>query len=92
MLAWAESKEEVLRALKEDVYSQSGVWDWEKVRIHPVCTLFALSVFGRWVLMINTSSSPLSSSRDVFFIHFCIGKCKLVRRLPVSRVTKGYKV
>ena len=36
MLALAESKEEVLAALKEDVYSTAGVWDWEKVTIQPV--------------------------------------------------------
>lgn len=42
MMACAESKEEVLAALKEDVYSTSGVWDWEKVRIYPVsrCNIF----------------------------------------------------
>ena len=38
MMALAESKEEVLAALKEDVYSTAGVWDWEKVTIHPVST------------------------------------------------------
>lgn len=37
MLAFAESKEEVLRALQEDVYFKEGVWDWNKVKIHPVC-------------------------------------------------------
>lgn len=37
MLALAESKEEVLEALKRDIYSESGVWDWNKVQIHPVC-------------------------------------------------------
>ncbi|MCJ1468312.1 hypothetical protein MMC07_006940 [Pseudocyphellaria aurata] len=36
MLALAESKEAVLEVLKEDVYCKSGVWDWEKVQIHPV--------------------------------------------------------
>ena len=36
LIAEAESKEEVLAALKEDVYSTSGVWDWDKVTIHPV--------------------------------------------------------
>ncbi|KAE9979642.1 hypothetical protein EG327_006940 [Venturia inaequalis] len=35
MLAHAETKEEVLEKLKRDVYSESGVWDWEKVRIYP---------------------------------------------------------
>lgn len=37
MLAVAESKEEVLNALQEDIYSSSGVWDWENVQIYPVC-------------------------------------------------------
>lgn len=36
MLALAESKEEVLEALKKDIYCTSGVWDWDKVQIHPV--------------------------------------------------------
>ena len=36
MMALANSKDEVLAALKEDIYSTSGVWDWEKVTIHPV--------------------------------------------------------
>lgn len=31
MLAVAESKEEVLDALKKDVYWTEGVWDTEKV-------------------------------------------------------------
>lgn len=36
MLALAESKEEVIEQLKKDVYSTSGVWDWDKVQVHPV--------------------------------------------------------
>lgn len=36
MMAVADSKEEVLAALKEDLYSTSGVWDWKRVTIHPV--------------------------------------------------------
>lgn len=43
MLALAESKEEVLEALKKDIYSKSGVWDWNKVQIHPVCTAISIS-------------------------------------------------
>lgn len=31
MLALADSKEEVMEKLKADVYSESGVWDWDKV-------------------------------------------------------------
>lgn len=40
MMALAQSKEEVLSALKEDIYSTSGVWDWEKVTIHPFKSAF----------------------------------------------------
>lgn len=36
MLALAGSKDEVLEALKKDVYCTSGVWDWDKVQIHAV--------------------------------------------------------
>ena len=36
MLAVAESKEEVLRALQEDVYFKESIWDWNKVQIYPV--------------------------------------------------------
>lgn len=31
MIAHAATKEEVIEQLKLDVYSSSGVWDWEKV-------------------------------------------------------------
>jgi hypothetical protein len=37
MLAFADSREEVLKALQEDIYYKSGVWDWDKVQIYPVC-------------------------------------------------------
>ena len=36
MLAFAESEDDVLKALQEDVYFKEGVWDWHKVQIHPV--------------------------------------------------------
>ena len=36
MLALADSKEEVLKALQEDIYYRSGIWDWEKLQIYPV--------------------------------------------------------
>ena len=42
MLALAESREEVIRTLQEDVYYKSGIWNWDQVRIHPV------SGIGRW--------------------------------------------
>ena len=37
MLAFAESKEDVIKALHDDVYFKEGVWDWKKAQIHPVC-------------------------------------------------------
>ncbi|KAL2051582.1 hypothetical protein ABVK25_008244 [Lepraria finkii] len=40
MLALAESKGEVLKALQEDIYYKSGVWDWEKVQIYPFKSAF----------------------------------------------------
>ena len=33
VLAEAESREEVIRILKEDIYSKNEVWDWSKVRL-----------------------------------------------------------
>lgn len=36
MLASAESKADVLKALQEDIYFKEGVWDWHNVQIHPV--------------------------------------------------------
>ena len=33
VLAEAESKEEVIRTLKDDIYSKNEVWDWDKVRL-----------------------------------------------------------
>ena len=36
MLALAESKEDVLKVLQKDLYFKEGVWDWNKVQIHPV--------------------------------------------------------
>lgn len=35
MVAYAETREEVLERLKSDVYSKSEVWDWSKVQIYP---------------------------------------------------------
>ena len=37
LVAVAESREEALRFVKEDVYTTQGVWDVEKVQIYPVC-------------------------------------------------------
>ncbi|RDL37813.1 Uncharacterized protein BP5553_05246 [Venustampulla echinocandica] len=35
MIASASSKEEVMEALKKDIYAQSGVWDLNKIQIYP---------------------------------------------------------
>lgn len=35
MLIRANSKEEVVERLKNDVYVTGGVWDWDKVQIFP---------------------------------------------------------
>lgn len=45
MLAVAETKEEVLEALKKDVYYTNKVWDWEKIQIWPV------SFYSFWWLL-----------------------------------------
>lgn len=37
-MAYAESKEEVVKVLKEDAYTENDVWDWEKVEIYPFRT------------------------------------------------------
>ena len=36
MIAKAESEEEILKKLRDDIYTTSGVWDLEKVTITPV--------------------------------------------------------
>ena len=46
MLAVAESKEDVVRQLKEDIYFKSGVWDWDRVQVYPVSNdLFLILCF-----------------------------------------------
>ncbi|RKF62029.1 putative ycii-related domain protein [Erysiphe neolycopersici] len=35
MIARASSREEVLKRLKEDIYAQENIWDFEKVQIYP---------------------------------------------------------
>ncbi|KAI7379814.1 hypothetical protein KC336_g19110, partial [Hortaea werneckii] len=35
MLAVADTKEEVMKNVKEDVYFKSGVWDESKIQIFP---------------------------------------------------------
>ena len=45
MLAVAETKEDVLKALQEDIYFKEGVWDWSNIEIHPVY----ISVLSPWI-------------------------------------------
>ncbi|KAH7140651.1 hypothetical protein EDB81DRAFT_948448 [Dactylonectria macrodidyma] len=35
IIARANSVEEVLEVLKQDIYYRSGVWDFDKIQIHP---------------------------------------------------------
>lgn len=35
MIVKASSREEVLKKLKDDIYAQENIWDFEKVQIHP---------------------------------------------------------
>ncbi|KAL8857335.1 MAG: hypothetical protein Q9178_006101 [Gyalolechia marmorata] len=35
MLVQADSREEVLQVIQQDIYSKNGVWDLEKVQIYP---------------------------------------------------------
>lgn len=46
MLACAESKEEVLKRLKEDLYTTENVWDWDKVQIWPFRTAIRTGMEG----------------------------------------------
>lgn len=39
MIAVAESREEVLEALRDDIYFRSGVWDLAKAQVVPVSML-----------------------------------------------------
>ena len=36
MLALAESKDDVFKALQKDIYYKEDVWDWDKVQVYPV--------------------------------------------------------
>lgn len=40
IIARANSVEEVLEVLKQDIYYRSGVWDFDKIQIHPVRVSF----------------------------------------------------
>ena len=73
MLAFAKSKEDVLGALQEDIYFKEGIWDWDRVQIHPVCLNIPRSCSTK-VPLTSTSSSlfldnlvrvPLSEASNV---------------------------
>ena len=53
MLAFAETKEDVIKALQDDVYFEEGVWDWKKAQIHPVRQEFHRSYNPSLPLMID---------------------------------------
>ncbi|KAL9128634.1 MAG: hypothetical protein Q9217_002730 [Psora testacea] len=36
LLAVAETREEVIKTLREDIYTTARVWDWNRIEIHPV--------------------------------------------------------
>jgi len=40
MIALADSKEEVLEALKKDIYAKNNVWDFSKIQIYPFKAAF----------------------------------------------------
>lgn len=40
MLVQADSREEVLQVIQQDIYAKNGVWDLEKVQIYPVSSDF----------------------------------------------------
>lgn len=45
----AESKEEILSILRDDVYAKSGVWDVEKAQMWPFKCAFRIPVPGQQV-------------------------------------------
>ncbi|KAL9097226.1 MAG: hypothetical protein Q9165_000653 [Trypethelium subeluteriae] len=40
MLAWAESRDEVMKVIEEDVYFKNDVWDKSKIQIYPFKSAF----------------------------------------------------
>jgi len=40
LIAYAATKEEVLKVVNEDIYAKTGVWDLEKMAIYPFKTAF----------------------------------------------------
>ncbi|TVY13953.1 Fusaric acid biosynthesis protein 2 [Lachnellula arida] len=46
LLAYAESKEKVLEGLRQDAYTKTGVWDWDKVQIYAFKTALRRELVG----------------------------------------------
>ncbi|KAI9712516.1 MAG: hypothetical protein M1812_006825 [Candelaria pacifica] len=63
MLAQAESKEEVMVALKEDPYYRSNIWDWEKVRLalDLLSITTVIYIYRKEVLTSQVEIIPVSS-------------------------------
>ncbi|KAL9104605.1 MAG: hypothetical protein Q9163_000470 [Psora crenata] len=40
LLARADTKEDVIQALKADVYTTADVWNWNKIKIYPIKSAF----------------------------------------------------
>lgn len=96
MLAFAESKDDVLKALQRDVYFKEGVWDWNKVQIHPVC-LHDSRLRGPSVLLTIISSSlrlgnpfrvPMSTT-DMESQGFCLWMFYIVNCNTNSKMVKA---
>ena len=59
MLARADSKDEVVKALQEDIYFKEGIWDWDNVQIHPVYSHIPSSCTQSESLMVESSNLRL---------------------------------
>jgi len=46
MIAYAESKEEVIDAIKKDIYAESEVWDLSKIQIWPFRSAIRKGLYG----------------------------------------------
>ncbi|TPX12332.1 uncharacterized protein E0L32_006979 [Thyridium curvatum] len=46
IVAHAASKEEVLEEVRKDIYATSGVWNLDKIIIHPLATAFRKELAG----------------------------------------------
>lgn len=54
MMAHAATKEEVLEAIKQDIYFKTNVWNLDKVRLH--------MYFKKWTVMLTRYADPDLSS------------------------------